>query len=321
MKTKRLIGFKEVFMRLTLCSMLCALCVVLSASVSYSADRLLVKDSGGNTTFVVQDTGKVGIGTASPSYPLSVIGASGSTDSLGLASVQASLQPYFETYDSTVGHGPNFYFRRSLGTTYGSHAMTTDTTLLGVVVARGDSGSAFTNAGYIGFYQEGVASTYTPTQIRFGTSNGTSTWAVRQTITAAGNVGIGTTTPAEKLYVVGNIYATGTITQGSSRELKEDINALSTKDALSAFSELVPVTYKYKADNEREHVGFIAEDVPDLVATKDRKGVNPMDIVAVLTKVVQEQRKTISELSEKLNQLESQVNRIKANNMIGRVVE
>lgn len=37
-------------------------------------------------------------------------------------------------------------------------------------------------------------------------------------------------------------------------------------------------------------MGFIAEDVPDLVATPNRKSLSPMDIVAVLTKVVQEQQ-------------------------------
>ena len=35
--------------------------------------------------------------------------------------------------------------------------------------------------------------------------------------------------------------------------------------------------------------GFIAEEVPELISTKDRKGLSSMDIVAVLTKVVQEQ--------------------------------
>ena len=35
-------------------------------------------------------------------------------------------------------------------------------------------------------------------------------------------------------------------------------------------------------------MGFIAEEVPDRVATKDRKGLSPMNIVAVSTKVVQE---------------------------------
>ena len=51
-------------------------------------------------------------------------------------------------------------------------------------------------------------------------------------------------------------------------------------------------------------VGFIAEDVPDLVARKGRRGLSSMDIVAVLTRVVQAQQKTIGALSEKLAGLE-----------------
>jgi len=48
-------------------------------------------------------------------------------------------------------------------------------------------------------------------------------------------------------------------------------------------------------------------DVPDLIATKDKKGLSPMDIVAVLTKVVQEQQKTISTLRDELNELKGKV--------------
>jgi hypothetical protein len=44
---------------------------------------------------------------------------------------------------------------------------------------------------------------------------------------------------------------------------------------------------------EVRHVGFIAEDVPHLVAMPDRKGLTTMDVVAVLTKVVQEQKNTL----------------------------
>ena len=89
----------------------------------------------------------------------------------------------------------------------------------------------------------------------------------------------------------------------SSRELKEDINDLSAEKAIEALNDLQPVTYKYKADMEDEHVGFIAEDVPDLVASKDRKGMSPMDVVAVLTKVLQEQQKTIDELQAEVARL------------------
>jgi hypothetical protein len=64
------------------------------------------------------------------------------------------------------------------------------------------------------------------------------------------------------------------------------------------------VKYNYKADREERHVGFIAEDVPSLVASKDRKGLSPMDVVAVLTRVVQEQQKTISDLNSRIAELE-----------------
>jgi hypothetical protein len=96
-------------------------------------------------------------------------------------------------------------------------------------------------------------------------------------------------------------------TNASSREYKENIKELSSQDALLAFNKLDPVTYNYKVDSQEKHVGFIAEDVPDLVATPDRKALSTMDIVAVLTKVVQEQQKTIAELTEKVSRLEQQV--------------
>lgn len=93
----------------------------------------------------------------------------------------------------------------------------------------------------------------------------------------------------------------------SSREYKEDINELTVDDAMNALKGLNPVTFNYRANKRDKHVGFIAEDVPELVATKDRKGLSPMDIVAVLTRVVKEQQKTISELSEKVNELEREM--------------
>lgn len=105
----------------------------------------------------------------------------------------------------------------------------------------------------------------------------------------------------------GNLSITGTFTQGSSRTLKENITELSSKEALETLADLSPVKFKYKADLEKaHHIGFIAEDVPDLVATPDRKGLSSMDIVGVLTKVVQEQQQTILALAEKVKALEEQ---------------
>jgi hypothetical protein len=93
---------------------------------------------------------------------------------------------------------------------------------------------------------------------------------------------------------------------GSSRQVKKDIRPLATGDALEALAALAPVTYKYKV-NDEAHVGFIAEDVPDLVATKDRKGLSALDIVAVLAKVVQEQQAQLAEQRTELDALKAQL--------------
>lgn len=96
----------------------------------------------------------------------------------------------------------------------------------------------------------------------------------------------------------------GAWTNASSRELKKDIVDLDGSEALQAVEKLNPVKFQYKAEPGQQYVGFIAEDVPSLVAMNDRKSLNPMDVVAVLTKVVQEQQKTIEKLSARLTELE-----------------
>ena len=62
MYKKNNIGFKKVCLLFTLCSMLLAFFAV---SVE-AADKLVVKDSGRTTKFVVKEDGKVGIMTANP---------------------------------------------------------------------------------------------------------------------------------------------------------------------------------------------------------------------------------------------------------------
>ena len=120
---------------------------------------------------------------------------------------------------------------------------------------------------------------------QFGTGNG---YPVRILVNSAWRMSLNLD---NSLTMVNGASCTagGVWTDASSRELKENIEDLSVAEAEEALRELVPVKYNYKADKEERHVGFIAEDVPELVASKDRKTMSPMNVVGVLTKMVQEQ--------------------------------
>jgi len=86
---------------------------------------------------------------------------------------------------------------------------------------------------------------------------------------------------------------------------------LDYKDAGELLMMLEPVVYNYKRIPNEERLGFISEDVPEIISSTDRKGLNSMDIVAVLTKVVQqqlkdaeEQKKVIAELENRIREME-----------------
>lgn len=125
----------------------------------------------------------------------------------------------------------------------------------------------------------------------------------------AGNVGIGVAAPTNPLQMGSGALCTagGHWADASSREYKQDIEELSTEAAAAALLQLNPVTYSYKAAPAEHHVGFIAEDVPDLVAATDRKSLSPMDVVAVLTKVIQEQEKRLSAQARAIDELTSRL--------------
>jgi hypothetical protein len=111
-----------------------------------------------------------------------------------------------------------------------------------------------------------------------------------------GKVGISKTPTTYALEVSGGAYCDGTTWHdSSSREYKENIVELTSAEAIRAFEKLEPVKFNYKQNKEEECLGFIA--------VNDRKSLVPMDMVAMLTKVVQEQQKDISDLKEEIAKL------------------
>lgn len=150
--------------------------------------------------------------------------------------------------------------------------------------------------------------------IRIGPDNGdisvltTSGTATNMILNAGGGfVGIGVSPTAPITHSNGATLSTGGVwTNACSRALKDNIADLDTDAAKKALNDLQPVTYTYKVAPTEHHVGFIAEDVPALVATQDRKGLSSMDIVAVLTSVVKDQQKTIDELKARVDEMQNQ---------------
>jgi hypothetical protein len=132
----------------------------------------------------------------------------------------------------------------------------------------------------------------------------------RLVINASGQIGFGgalnPTNPLEHGSGA-RLTAAGVWTNASSRALKMNIRGITALEALRTLPALKPVKFEYKAEPGETYAGFIAEDVPDLVAQSDRRTLSPMDIVAVLTKVVQEQQKTINTLKAKMSRLEKRV--------------
>jgi len=221
------------------------------------ADKLIIKDGNGTTTFKVEDNGATT--TASRLY---TNGASG------------------------VGSAP--------------YVLGQDVLNRGIVITD----KAATNPKRI-YFGWNVGATHEYAEI-FGLQEGV---GYKNLILNpdAGNVGIGTTSPSHPLQMASGAYVSsgGVWTNASSREYKTAVKQLTAEKAMDTLTQLKPVEFAYKADSQEKHVGFIAEDAPELVASKDRKGMSSMDVVAVLTKVVQEQQRAISELREKVVELQA----------------
>jgi Chaperone of endosialidase len=100
--------------------------------------------------------------------------------------------------------------------------------------------------------------------------------------------------------------------QVSSRALKEEIIDLSSQEVAAILKTLNPVKFIYTEDESKTlHVGFIAEDTLDLLTANDKQAIKILDLVAVLTKVMQDHEKTLRELVNVVQKQEIEINRLK----------
>jgi hypothetical protein len=123
-------------------------------------------------------------------------------------------------------------------------------------------------------------------------------------------------TPTNKkatVYIDGNLFVGGTITNPSDINLKDNIENLSLSLTLSEkIMSLNPVKYNYKDDEKKEHFGLIAQDVeklfPNLVNTISTpigeeevsfKTVNYLEIIPLLLLKIKDLQNQIDSLNKK----------------------
>lgn len=142
------------------------------------------------------------------------------------------------------------------------------------------------------------------------------------TLTASGNVGIGTSAPTQKLHVVGNIFATGTITPSDAR-YKQHIQPLS--QALNKVQRMRGVSYDWRLSEYPQmgfsagpQLGFIAQDLRQVLPEavhQDAQGmysVNYNSAIPLLVEAVKEQQQQIEQLRKELRQLRAVSHRPRA---------
>jgi hypothetical protein len=94
------------------------------------------------------------------------------------------------------------------------------------------------------------------------------------------------------------------LVQSSSRSWKENIADLSADEAGRLLDELEPSSFRFRDDDEgQRHLGFVAEDMPGDIATPEKEGFNPTAVIAVLTRVVKEQRQILDGLLSEVRSL------------------
>ncbi len=91
-------------------------------------------------------------------------------------------------------------------------------------------------------------------------------------------------------------------TQTVVENKKENVVELTPQEALDALANIEPVTFSYTREDQQRHVGFNAGNVPDLIASSESEGLKPLEIVAVLTRVVKLQQDRIAELESRLDE-------------------
>jgi len=159
--------------------------------------------------------------------------------------------------------------------------------------------------------------------LNFFTADG----GIQMTLVQNGNFGIGTSAPAEKLHVVGNIKASGSVFAScgtltcSDKRFKSNIEPIS--NALALVEKLRPVRFDWKREEFRDHqfakgrqLGLIAQEVREVapeVVQEGSDGYLSVDygrLTPILAQAIKEQQAENRALKARIDALERRLSDI-----------
>lgn len=125
-------------------------------------------------------------------------------------------------------------------------------------------------------------------------------------------IGIAGATFNDSTYVAidgtnGNLYATGTITQGSLKELKKNFEKLPNGLDIIKDIDIYKYNLKTEEDDTKKHIGIVIGDnfkYSKEITSKENNAIDLYSFVSVCCKAIQEQQEEIQELKARIEKLE-----------------
>jgi hypothetical protein len=258
-----------------------------NTQIRFPSNDTVTVETNGSERFRITSTGNVGINTTSPATSLHVNGDVTITDRL-IHSGDTNTQIRFPAADTvTIETNGSERFRITSAGNVGINTTSPATSL----DVNGD----------VTIIDRIIHSGDTNTQIRFPAADTVTietNGSERFRVTSAGNVGIGTSTPATSLDVVGTVRATD-FNSVSDIALKQDIQLIT--NALDKVHNINGYTFAYK-DSQKSAAGVIAQEVEKILpqavqGEEGNKSVAYGNLIALLIEAVKD-------LSSKIDALE-----------------